>query len=99
MEIAQSIEDNLVPWTGAWDAPQPSEWLRADSYQRVLSQYTKSVSEYAVSIQFSLTPYGIAKARGRHLPFRTGKFQGRSYTLLCTESVALSFQVCAGLWE
>lgn len=50
LEIAQSIEENLVPWSDAWRDLQPSELLHADAYQQVLPQYTKAVWQYTVSL-------------------------------------------------
>ncbi|PLN80723.1 phosphoglucomutase [Aspergillus taichungensis] len=49
LEIAQSIEENLVPWSDAWRDSQPSELLHADAYQQVLPQYTKAVWQYTKS--------------------------------------------------
>ena len=47
-EIAQSIEENLAPWPGAWNEPQPGQYLHADTYQRILPQYMQSVADFAV---------------------------------------------------
>ncbi|KAH8423354.1 phosphoribomutase PRM15 [Aspergillus melleus] len=49
VEIAQSIEENLVPWAGAWKEQQPSEYLHTDAYQKILPEYTKKVWHYAKS--------------------------------------------------
>ena len=48
MEIAQSIEGNLAPWFGAWNDLQASELLRADAYQKTLTQYSDAVRQYTV---------------------------------------------------
>ena len=48
MEIAQSIEENLAPWPGAWNDLQASELLRADAYQKVLAHYSDAVRQYTV---------------------------------------------------
>lgn len=48
MEIAESIEANLEPWSNAWEDLQPGDYLRVDAYQKTLPQYTKTVQEYAV---------------------------------------------------
>lgn len=48
VEIAQSIEDNLVPWPDAWKDTQASEYFRADAYQRILPRYKETVWKYAV---------------------------------------------------
>lgn len=47
-EIAQSIEDNLVPWPDAWKDTQAGEYFRTDAYQRVLPLYKEKVWQYAV---------------------------------------------------
>lgn len=47
-EIAQSILENLEPWPTAWAALQPSEYLRADSYQKLLPHYSSQVAKYMV---------------------------------------------------
>lgn len=47
-EIAQSILENLEPWPTAWAELQPSEYLRADSYQNLLPHYGKRVEEFTV---------------------------------------------------
>ncbi|TQB73287.1 Phosphoglucomutase-3 [Monascus purpureus] len=49
MEIAQSIEENLVPWPGAWNEPEPGEYLHVDVYQKILPQYMDSVTRFAKS--------------------------------------------------
>lgn len=49
VEIAQSIEENLVPWPGAWKDQQPGKYLHTDAYQKILPEYTKTVWQYAVS--------------------------------------------------
>lgn len=48
MEIAQSIEENLAPWSEAWKDLQAGELLRADAYQKVLAQYSDAVRQYTV---------------------------------------------------
>lgn len=48
-EIAQSIRENLEPWTTAWQDLQPGEYLHADSYQKLLPRYIEQVESYAVS--------------------------------------------------
>lgn len=50
VEIAQSIEQNLVPWPEAWEDSHASEYLRTDTYQRILPQYKEAVWKYAVGI-------------------------------------------------
>lgn len=54
MEIAQSIEENLVPWPGAWNEPEPGEYLHVDVYQKILPQYMDSVTRFAVR---NMPPY------------------------------------------
>ncbi|KAE8159332.1 phosphoglucomutase [Aspergillus tamarii] len=49
VEIAQSIEENLAPWPGAWKDLQECEYLHADAYKTVLPHYTKTVWDYANS--------------------------------------------------
>lgn len=49
VEIAQSITQNLEPWSTAWQSLQPGELLRADAYQKLLPHYTSAVWNYAVS--------------------------------------------------
>ena len=49
-EIARSIEENLVPWPNAWKDLQPSEYLRAKSYDNLLPHYNTAVWQYAVRI-------------------------------------------------
>ncbi|OOF95967.1 hypothetical protein ASPCADRAFT_47888 [Aspergillus carbonarius ITEM 5010] len=46
-EIARSIEENLVPWPNAWKDLQPSEYLRAKSYDNLLPHYNTAVWQYA----------------------------------------------------
>ncbi|KAJ5198019.1 uncharacterized protein N7498_007136, partial [Penicillium cinerascens] len=48
-EIAQSIRENLEPWPTAWKSLQPSNLLRADSYQKLLPHYISQVGKYANS--------------------------------------------------
>ncbi|KAJ5780599.1 hypothetical protein N7457_005759 [Penicillium paradoxum] len=48
-EIAQSIQENLEPWPTAWAELQPSEYLRADSYQKLLPHYSNQVATYMKS--------------------------------------------------
>ena len=48
VEIAQSIEANLEPWSNAWKDLQPGGPVRADAYQKVLPQYNETVQAYAV---------------------------------------------------
>jgi phosphoglucomutase len=47
-EIAQSIQENLEPWPTAWTELQPGEFLRADSYQKLLPHYSSQVAKYTV---------------------------------------------------
>lgn len=47
-EIAQSIKENLEPWPTAWADLQSGEYLRADSYQKLLPHYSKQVEEFMV---------------------------------------------------
>ncbi|GAB1200161.1 hypothetical protein APSETT444_009528 [Aspergillus pseudonomiae] len=49
VEIAQSIEENLAPWPGAWKDLQACEYLHADAYKTILPHYTKTVWDYANS--------------------------------------------------
>ncbi|KAJ5271016.1 hypothetical protein N7505_006774 [Penicillium chrysogenum] len=48
-EIAQSIQENLEPWPTAWTELQPGEFLRADSYQKLLPHYSSQVAKYTKS--------------------------------------------------
>lgn len=48
VEIAQSIEENLEPWSNAWKDLQPGRLLRIDAIQKVLPQYNETVQAYAV---------------------------------------------------
>lgn len=54
VEIAQSIEANLEPWSNAWKDLQPGGLLHVDAYQKVLPQYNDAVQAYAVR-QYSLS--------------------------------------------
>ncbi|RAH65978.1 phosphoribomutase PRM15 [Aspergillus aculeatinus CBS 121060] len=47
VEIAQSIEENQVPWPTAWDELQPSEYLRDKIYESILPHYNTAVWQYA----------------------------------------------------
>ncbi|KAB8075408.1 hypothetical protein BDV29DRAFT_172161 [Aspergillus leporis] len=49
VEIAQSIEENLAPWPGAWKELQEGEYLHADAHKTILPHYTTAVWEYANS--------------------------------------------------
>ncbi|KAE8145625.1 hypothetical protein BDV25DRAFT_164234 [Aspergillus avenaceus] len=49
VEIAQSIEENLAPWSGAWKDLQPGEYLHSDAYKIILPLYTNAVWQYAKS--------------------------------------------------
>lgn len=48
-EIAQSILENLDPWPNAWNDMQPSEYLHADAYERIIGPYKQQVKDFAVS--------------------------------------------------
>ncbi|KAF9891745.1 Phosphoglucomutase-3 [Aspergillus nanangensis] len=56
VEIAQSIEENLAPWPGAWKDLQPSKSLHEDAYQKVLPQYIKAVWDYTESTTIAWKP-------------------------------------------
>ena len=48
-EIAQSIRENLEPWPTAWNELQPSQYLHADAYEKVIVPYRHQVKGFAVS--------------------------------------------------
>ena len=48
-QIAQSIRENLKPWTAAWKELQQSEYLHGYAYQKLILPYRTQVKEYAVS--------------------------------------------------
>ncbi|KAJ5124350.1 Alpha-D-phosphohexomutase alpha/beta/alpha domain I [Penicillium bovifimosum] len=48
-EIAQSIQENLEPWPTAWAELQPSEYLHADAYQKLLPHYSRQVADFMKS--------------------------------------------------
>lgn len=64
-EIAQSILENLEPWSNAWNDLQPSEYLHADAYEKIIVPYKQQVKEFAVSelpridFQCSLLDLGV----------------------------------------
>ncbi|KAJ5816518.1 Alpha-D-phosphohexomutase alpha/beta/alpha domain I, partial [Penicillium robsamsonii] len=45
-QIAQLIQENLEPWPTAWSELSPGEFLRADSYQKLLPHYSSQVAEF-----------------------------------------------------
>ncbi|KAI9925623.1 Phosphoglucomutase-3 [Aspergillus wentii] len=56
VEIAQSIEENLVPWSGAWKDLQANDYVHVDAYEKVLPQYTSAVWKYAKSTVSEWSP-------------------------------------------
>ncbi|KAJ5918119.1 hypothetical protein N7454_010494 [Penicillium verhagenii] len=48
-EIAQSILENLEPWSAAWNELQPGEYLHGDAYEALILPYRAQVKEYATS--------------------------------------------------
>lgn len=48
-EIAQSIEENLAPWPGAWNELELGEYLDLDAYDRVLPEYITAVENFSKS--------------------------------------------------
>ncbi|KAJ9204188.1 hypothetical protein DTO164E3_1950 [Paecilomyces variotii] len=50
VEIARSIEENLIPWPAAWNELNPHEnGIKYDTYQDVLQKYINLISQYAIS--------------------------------------------------
>ena len=48
-DIAQSIEENLIPWPGAWNALQWGEYVRPQAYQSVVQDYFDGITRLCVS--------------------------------------------------
>lgn len=97
-EIAQSIKENLEPWPNAWDKLQPGEYLRADSYQKLLPHYNKKVEEFTV--RHLLKVFEEAKLiRHRNPPYQTGRHLDLSSIRPYMGWGVLCFRISATLLE
>lgn len=50
VQIAERIEDNLEPWSTAWDALGSNGFMETSVFNTLIESYCNSVCQFAVSL-------------------------------------------------